>query len=110
MNFDVRTELCNILGIDLTEIHGIGATLVLKLIAECGTDMSCWPTSKHFTSWQCLAPANKISGGKVLSSRTRKSSNRVSTLLRLAIPVLGKTDSALGGISTEDWQLDQGSR
>lgn len=96
MNFDVRTELYNILGVDLTEIHGIGPTLALKLIAECGTDMARWPTSKHFTSWLCLAPANKISGGKVLSSRTRKSSNRVSALLRLAVPVLGKTDSALG--------------
>jgi len=96
INFDVRTELYNVLGVDLTEIHGIGPTLALKLIAECGTDMSRWPTSKHFTSWLCLAPANKISGGKVLSSRTRKSSNRVSALLRLAVPVLGKTDSALG--------------
>jgi len=72
MNFDVRTKLYNILGVDLTEIHGIGPTLALKLITECGTDMSRRPTSKHFTSWLCLAPANKISGGKVLSSRTRK--------------------------------------
>ena len=96
INFDIRTELYNFLRVDLTEIHGIGSTLALKLIAECGTDMSRWPTSKHFTSWLCLAPANKIFGGRVLSSRTRKSNNRLAAMLRLAAVVLGKTDSALG--------------
>src|SRR5688572_24959740 len=37
---------------------------VLRLVAECGDDMTRWPTTKHFTSWLCLAPANKISGGE----------------------------------------------
>jgi transposase len=84
------------LGIDLTQIHGIGPTLALKLVSECGTDMSKWPTAKHFTSWLCLAPGNKISGGKVLSARTRRSKNRTSALLRLAAINVGKTESALG--------------
>jgi transposase len=96
LTFDVRTELYNFLGIDLTAIHGIGPFLALKLIAECGTDMSRWPTAKHFTSWLCLAPGNKISGGKVLSSRTRKSSSRAAALLRLAVTTIGKSNSALG--------------
>jgi hypothetical protein len=34
-----------------------------------GTDLSAWPSAKHFTSWLCLAPGNKISGGKMLSAR-----------------------------------------
>ena len=59
-----------LLGVDLTQIHGLGPSLALKLIAECGTDLKAWPSAKHFTSWLCLAPGNKISGGKVLSSRT----------------------------------------
>ncbi|MEJ2458484.1 MAG: transposase [Novosphingobium sp.] len=41
-------------------------------MGACGTDLAAWPSAKHFTSWLCLAPANKISGGKVLSSRTRR--------------------------------------
>ena len=49
-------------GVDLTQIHGIGPYLALKLVGECGTDLSAWPSAKHFTSWLCLAPGNKISG------------------------------------------------
>lgn len=96
-SFDVRAELYSMLGVDLTQIHGFGPYLALKLVAECGTDMSRWPTVKHFTSWLCLAPGNKISGGKVLSSKTRRSSSKAAAALRLAAVTIGKTDTALGG-------------
>ncbi|WP_423600887.1 transposase [Roseateles sp. MS654] len=65
-------------GTDLTAIHGLGPSISLSLVAECGTDLSKWPTEKHFTSWLCLSPRCKISGGKVLSARTRKSSSRLA--------------------------------
>jgi len=96
LKFDARAALYSMIGVDLTQIHGIGPSLALKLVGECGTDMSKWPTAKHFTSWLYLAPGNKISGGKVLSARTRRSKNRVTALLRLAAVNVGKTDSALG--------------
>lgn len=96
LEFDVRSSLYQALGIDLTQIQGIGSSLALKMISECGTDMSLWPSSKHFTSWLCLAPGNKISGGKLLSSRTRRSSNRAAALLRLAAVTVGRTHTALG--------------
>ena len=76
--------------------YGIGPYLSLKLAAECGDDLSAWPSAKHFTSWLGLAPSNKISGGKVLSSRTRRCGNRASALLRLAAVTVGRTDTALG--------------
>ena len=94
--FDVRVALHALLGVDLTQIHGMGPALALKLVSECGTDLSAWPTAKHFTSWLSLAPSNKISGGKVLSSRTRRSSNRAAAALRLAAVTIGRTDTALG--------------
>lgn len=96
LNFDVRSSFYQALGIDLTQIQGIGPSLAVKLVAECGTDMLRWPSSKHFTSWLCLSPGNKISGGKVLSSRTRRSSNRAAAALRLAATTVGRTDTALG--------------
>lgn len=65
-------------------------------VAECGTDMTRWPSAKHLTSWLCLAPGNKISGGKLLSSRTRRSGSRAAAALRLAATTVGKTDTALG--------------
>jgi transposase len=61
-SFDVRAALHGVIGVDLTQIHGLGPSLALKLIAECGTDLKAWPSAKHFTSWLCLAPRNKISG------------------------------------------------
>ena len=96
VDFDVRTALHAVLGVDLTQIHGLGPYLALKLVGECGTDLSAWPNAKHFTSWLGLAPHNKISGGKVLSSRTRRSGNRAASLLRLAAVTVGRTDTALG--------------
>lgn len=95
-DFEVRTALYRVLGVDLTQIHGIGPSLALKLVGECGTDLAAWPSAKHFTSWLCLAPGNKISGGKLLSSKTRRSSSRAAALLRLAAITLGRGDTALG--------------
>jgi transposase len=94
--FDVRTALYSLLGADLSQVHGLGPTTVLLLVAECGDDMSKWPTVKHFTSWLGLAPGNKISGGKVLSSRTRKTSSRAAALLRIAAVNVGRMQTALG--------------
>jgi hypothetical protein len=85
-----------ILGVDLTQINGLGPYLALKLVGECGTSLAAWPTAKHFTSWLGLAPHNKISGGKVPSSKTRRTDNRAASLLRLAAGTLGRTDTALG--------------
>lgn len=96
LSFDVRAALYAMVGIDLTQIHGLGPYLALKLISECGTDLSRWPTAQHFTSWLCLAPGNEISGGKLLSAHTRRSKNRASALLRLAAVNVGKTSTALG--------------
>ncbi len=94
--FDARPALYTLLGADLTQIHGFGPYTVLRLVAECGDDMRKWPTAKHFTSWLSLAPGNKISGGRLLSSRTRRSSNRAAALLRIAAVNIGKTQTALG--------------
>jgi len=96
LNFDVRQALYSLIGTDLTQIHGLGPYLALRLISECGTDMSKWPTAKHFTSWLTLCPGSKISGGKILSSHSRKSNNRIVAHLRLAATTVGRTNTALG--------------
>ena len=66
------------------------------MLSEIGTDMTRWATDKHFTSWLTLAPKNKISGGRLLSSRTQPSANRAAALLRLVAMNLGRTQTALG--------------
>ncbi len=94
--FELREALYTLLGADLSQIHGFGPYTVLRLLAECGDDMRKWPTVKHFTSWLSLAPGNKKSGGRVLSSKTRRSSNRAAALLRIAAVNVGRTQTALG--------------
>jgi transposase len=94
---EIQPALFTLLGgIDLTQIHGLGPYSALRIVSECGTDMSRFPTAKHFTSWLTLAPGNKISGGKVLSARTRRSSSRAAALFRNAAIGVGKTSTALG--------------
>jgi len=95
-NFDARPALYTLLGADLTQIHGFGPYTILRLVAECGDDMSKWPSAKHFTSWLSLAPGNKVSGGRLLSSKTRRSANRAAVLLRIAAVNVGRTQTALG--------------
>jgi transposase len=96
ISFDVRPILYQLAGVDVTQIHGLGPYVALRLIAECGTDLSRWRSAKHFTSWLALSPGSKISGGRVLSAHTRKTSNRVVAHLRLAAVTVGRTDTALG--------------
>src|SRR6266478_6288825 len=57
--FDVGEALQCLLGKDLTRIDGIGPYLALKLVSECGDDLSAWPSAEHFTSWLCLAPVTR---------------------------------------------------
>lgn len=94
--FDLRTPLHQLTGVDLGQIDGVGPYNALRLLSEIGTDMTRWPTEKHFTSWLTLAPHNKVSGGRLLSSRTQPSANRAAAILRLAAMTLGRTQTALG--------------
>jgi transposase len=94
--FDVREHLFKICGVDLTRIDGIDVTTAMTVISEIGTDMSRFPTVKHFTSWLGLCPGTKISGGKVLGAATKRSVNRATQALKLAAAALRSSKSALG--------------
>ena len=94
--FEIRTPLHHLTGVDLSQIDGIGPYRALRLLSEIGTDMTRWTTEKHFTSWLTLAPNNRISGGRLLSSQTQPSANRAAALLRLAAMTLSRTQTALG--------------
>jgi transposase len=95
--FELREPLHHLTGgVDLCQIDGFAPYNALKLLSEIGTDMSRWPTAKHCTSWLTLAPKNKISGGRLLSSRTGPSANRAAAILRFAVMSLNRTQTALG--------------
>ena len=94
--FDIRTALYQLTGADLTQIDGIAPYTALKLLSEIGTDVSPWPTEKHFTAWLTLAPQNKVSGGRRISSRTQPSANRAAAMLRMAALSVVRGQTALG--------------
>lgn len=82
-------------GVDLMEVEGLSHSTILTLMSEVGPDgLTKFPTGKQFASWMRLAPNNKISGGKILSSRIPKGSNRLKIALRQAANCIGNMKEA----------------
>lgn len=86
----VRT-LQKITGTNMLEVGGIGACFIFDVAAELGFTLQQFPSDKHFTSWLGLAPNRKVSGGKVLSSRTPKRQNHAATAFRQAANAIGNS-------------------
>ena len=77
-------------GVDLMAIQGVSHSTVLTLMSEVGPEgLKKFATAKQFASWLRLCPNKKVSGGKVLSSRTPKGSNRLKIALRQAANAVG---------------------
>jgi transposase len=95
-HFNAPEEIKKITKTDLTTIPGIDANTAMKILSEIGTDMSRWRSSKAFASWLGLCPGNKISGGKILSSKTKPSDNKVAQALRMAASSLYRSSCYLG--------------
>jgi transposase len=94
--FDLRTELYRITGIDWAQVNGLDVLTAQTVIAESGADLSAFASEKNFASWLGLSPTNEQSGGKILKRRTRKVVNRAATALRNAATTLLRSQSYLG--------------
>jgi len=92
----VRRHLKRICGVDVVAIHGFGESLAQEVVMETGTDMSKFPTDKHFCSWLGLAPKNEISGGKVIRSGTLKTRNRAGQAFRRAAASVMRSECMFG--------------
>jgi transposase len=82
---DVRERLYRMAGVDLTVLEGIDESTALVLLAEIGTDVSRFPSAKHFTSWLGLCPQHQGSAGQIKSRGVRRGANRAGRTLRLAV-------------------------
>jgi transposase len=94
--FNLKLHLIRITGVDLTAIPGIESTSALKIISEIGLDLTRWKSSKHFSSWLGLCPGNKVTGGKQLSGKTKRTANYAASVLRIAASTLHRSQTALG--------------
>jgi hypothetical protein len=94
--FNLREKLFRMTGTDLTQIDGIDVVTAMTMISEVGWDMSKWKTENHFVSWLKLSPDNKISGGKIIGKGRMPTTNRATTVLRMAASTLRESASYLG--------------
>jgi len=93
---ELRREFHRVLGVDLTAIPGMNVGTVQILLGEVGPDLSRFRSAGSFASWLGLCPDNRITGGRVLSSKTRKVENRLAGALRMAAESLCRDQSYLG--------------
>ncbi len=92
----MHEELYRVTGIDFTKIPGLDILTVQTIISEVGINYNKWRSEKHFTSWLGLSPANKITGEKVFSTRTRKVINRAANAFRMAAHCVSRSNSGIG--------------
>ncbi len=93
---NIRKHLKRICRVDVIAIHGVGEVLAQEMVMETGTDMSKFPSEKHYCSWLGPAPKNEISGGKVLRSATLKTRNRAGQAFRKAAASVMRSDCVFG--------------
>ena len=94
---DLRTELYRVSGIDFTQIPGLDVVTVQTILSEIGLDPGKFPTEKRFVSWLGLCPNNRITGGQVKSTKTRKTAKRAANAFRMAAQSLANSNTGLGG-------------
>jgi transposase len=95
--FEARAELHRLCAVDLTQVPGVQVNTALVLFTELGPDfVDRFPTAKCFASWLGLCPDNRITGGKIISAKTREVKSRVSEALRLAAHSLWRAKNYLG--------------
>jgi len=96
-SFDLGTHLYRITGVDFTKIDGLNVLTVQSILTEVGLNPEAFGTEKRFASWLGLCPENRITGGRIISNKTRKVVNRASKAFRMAANSLKNSPSALGG-------------
>jgi transposase len=94
---DLRTELYRVSGIDFTQMPGLDVLTVQTILSEIGLDPGKFPTEKRFVSWLGLCPNNRITGGQIKSTKTRKTANRAANAFRMAAQSLANSNTGLGG-------------
>lgn len=95
--FNIEQHLVNVYGVDVTEIYGFKQTSALTVLSETGANLrEKFPTLKQFLSWLNLVPDNKITGGKIVSSKVRKRKNIAGQAFREAANTLWRAKNPFG--------------
>ena len=95
----VYAEAHRLLGVDLSAVPGLSGGVLCVLLSELGTATHIrqkFRSAEAFASWLGLCPDNRISGGRVLKAGTRKVTNRIANILRLAANALSREQGRMG--------------
>jgi transposase len=95
-DFDLRTHLQRIFGVDLTQIPGFDVLRIQTLFSELGADLSAFSTDHSFCSWLNLCPKDGTSAGRRIRASKVKNRNRVNQAFRMAAQCLHNNKSYLG--------------
>src|SRR5262249_11477053 len=95
-SFDLRAELYRIAGVELTGLPGVSAMTAQVILTEIGPDVTRFRNASAFASWLGLCPEKRVSGGKLLSCKTRKVKSRAATALRLGAHSLCRAKDYFG--------------
>jgi transposase len=95
-DFELKRQLHQVCGVDLTTLPGFNALSTQILISEIGLDMSRWKSDKHFCAWLRLCPPMRITGGKPKRGKPHKGHNRAAQILRVCAQAAIQSKSALG--------------
>lgn len=87
---EVQKYFYKLFGTDIMAIESVSTSTVLTFLSEIGTDIYKFKKAKNFVNWLRLAPNNKITGGKIISSRTPKGKNKFALALRNAANTIEK--------------------
>ena len=96
-DIDVEKYAYAIWGVNVFDIPGLKDLAVMQLIGELGHDfIDKFESAEKFCRWCNLTPENKISGGKILSSRVQKRKNPVGQIFRKAAAPMAREKSEMG--------------
>ena len=95
--FDMEFYAHAVLGVNLMAIPGMSSNSMLQIVAELGHDFTNkFDSCAKFSKWCNLTPNNKISGGKLLSSRMQKRFNPIGQVLRVCANAVRNEKTEMG--------------
>ena len=97
VSFDVEQYAYQMWGVNVMQLPGLNKNALLRLSSELGDNfVEKFGDARHFTSWANLVPNNKISGGKLLSSRVPNRKNPVGQIFRQCANSLWRSNDPMG--------------
>jgi len=94
--YDLRSHCYRAFGVDLTQVPGFDGPTIQVMLAEVGPELTKFPSGSAFANWLMLSPNNVITGGKILSSKTRKGKSRAALALRQAAQTVERSENSIG--------------